>query len=241
MRCPRCYTRIPEEETNCVDCGLPKPRRVTTAEHKVVPAEEPAAPVEAAAAAAAALAFDEQERAGRPTPIYAAKISASKATQHQQKASQKAAQQKPTRVRQPRAKMNRLVLLAGVPLLLSVLGAVIYLYVIPALQPEKMEPQTAIMALNRLRRLPSNEQGLNVHERMMQEVDKSRKVGRLKGYQGWTVNPIAGDKSKVLVIFTFDDYNSQHRAEWLADLVTNTYTPQTELAAAIYRREEKQQ
>ena len=125
----------------------------------------------------------------------------------------------------------------AIPVIASLIGAAIYLYVLPAFQTEQLEPQKAMTAMTRLRNLPSNEAGLTVDERMMWEIERSRREGNLRSYQGWTVQPVKGDRMKVLIVFSFSrKNNSQQRAEWLADLAQNTYTPQTELAALVFKR-----
>ncbi|MFY9611411.1 MAG: hypothetical protein WAU45_22720 [Blastocatellia bacterium] len=84
--------------------------------------------------------------------------------------------------------------------------------------------------------MPSNHEGLTVEESVTRELEKSRRVGNLVGYQGWTVREAPGDKSKLLVIFSFDERgNSKQSAEWLADPVSSTFIPQTELAAAVFK------
>jgi hypothetical protein len=54
-------------------------------------------------------------------------------------------------------------------------------------------------------------------------------------YQGWTVRPIKGTKSKVVFTFSYVEVGEVHQsAEWIADLNNNTFTPQNERAAAVF-------
>ncbi|HXG94681.1 MAG TPA: hypothetical protein VNN73_20230 [Blastocatellia bacterium] len=200
MRCPRCYSNIPDEAAACPDCHLPKPKNSYGIKKKgIVPANR-------SASQEATLTTKESARTRKANP-------------------------------QGRVSAGRFAVLVGIPLIASLIAAAVYLFVLPALEGGEIEPQTAMMAVDRLRHLPSNDAGLTVDERMMWEIEKARREGNLRGYQGWTVKPVKGDKMKVLIAFSFDQKdNTQQRAEWLADLAQNTFTPQTELAAAVFNR-----
>lgn len=113
----------------------------------------------------------------------------------------------------------------------------IYIFVVPLVYSDQAEPKTVLSALDKLRRMPSNEPSVTIDARLSRELEAKRRVGNLVGYQGWTVLPIKGTKTKVLIVFSYQEAGDTHqRAEWLADLNSNTFTPQTELAAAISSR-----
>jgi len=122
--------------------------------------------------------------------------------------------------------------------LAAVLSVGIYIFVVPLVHSQGVEPRTALSALERLQHISSDDSDLTIDARMAAEVEKSRRVGNLVGYQGWTVHSIKGTKTRVLLVFSYREVgNTEQRAEWLADLSTNTFTPQTPLAASIHRKE----
>src|SRR5215210_5291291 len=207
MRCPRCYAKMPDEAANCVDCRLPRPKGAATLEMKPDLELDTEAILEESQPDAIMI---EAQPTNPPRPIYAEKITPVKA--------QLRVRPTPVRpTRKPRANRKRLFVLAGVPLIVTLLGAVVYLYVLPALKPEQIETQSAVMAVSRFRQMPSNEAGMTVDERMSKELERSRLNGSLRGYQGWTYKAVKGEKMKVLVVFSFDQANNtQQRAEWLA-------------------------
>lgn len=221
MRCPRCQTRLPDEATLCPDCELPKPKRAPGYK---------AAPVTFVKEAHSTFVAETSVAVEPPKPIYAAKINTAKNKPKPQIAPRPVSRQSP-------ASRKKLAILIAIPLLVSVVGAAVYWFVLPFFQPEQIEPQAAMMTVSRFRKLPSNEQGLTVDERMKKELEAVRKLDNLNGYQGWTTRPVKGDKTKVVIAFSFDQKdNKQRRAEWIADVAKNTFTPQNELAAAIYKR-----
>jgi len=113
----------------------------------------------------------------------------------------------------------------------------VYLVVFFSSGPEEIDPKAAVPMLNKLRHSPSTQEGLNVDDLLTQRLEKSRRVGNLLKYQGWTIRPVNGSKTKLLISFSFEETdNIQQRAEWIADVVKNTYTPQTELAASVYNK-----
>ena len=137
----------------------------------------------------------------------------------------------------PPSKTKRVGLMLSIAMMVALLGAGAYWFVWPLFLSEGPEPQTAALVLEKLRKMPSNQEGLTVDESVTRELERSRRVGNLVSYQGWTVRRAPGDKSKLLVVFSFDERgNTQQRAEWLADPVSSTFTPQTDLAAAVYKR-----
>lgn len=136
----------------------------------------------------------------------------------------------------PSSKTKRMALMLSLSMVMAVLAAGGYWFVWPLFQSYGPEPETAALVLENLRKMPSNQEGLTVEESVTRELEKSRRVGNLVGYQGWSVREAPGDKSKLLVIFSFDEKNnSKQIAEWLADPVSNTYTPQTDLAASVFK------
>ena len=134
--------------------------------------------------------------------------------------------------RNPKRKARLVV--SSVAALVAVLSVGFYVFVVPLVHSEGVEPKTALTALDRLQHIPSNEPDLTIDARLSREVEKSRRVGNLVGYQGWTVRPIKGTKTRVLLVFAYREVgNTEHRAEWLADLIANTFTPQTALAVSV--------
>lgn len=141
----------------------------------------------------------------------------------------------PKRSRKSARKLRLPVL--GAAALVALIAAGIYIYVVPLVHSEAgAEPKTVLSALDKLRRMPSNDPDLTIDARMSRELERSRRVGNLVAYQGWTIQRIKGTKTKVLLVFSYQEAGDVHnRAEWLADLSNNTFTPQTELAASVFR------
>ena len=109
-----------------------------------------------------------------------------------------------------------------------------YMYVVPLVRSEGPEPKAVLAALERLRRMPSDDPDLTIDARMSRELERSRRVGNLVAYQGWTIQRIKGTKTKVLLVFSYQEAGDvKRRAEWLADLTNNTFTPQTDMAASV--------
>ncbi len=137
----------------------------------------------------------------------------------------------------PPSKAKRIALILSLSMVLVVLGGAAYWFLWPLFLSQGPEPQTAALVLETLRQMPSNQEGLTVEESVTRELERSRRVGNLVGYQGWTVREAPGDRSKLLVIFSFDERdNTKQSAEWLADPASSTFIPQTDLAAAVYKR-----
>jgi hypothetical protein len=144
------------------------------------------------------------------------------------------------RRKRPRASEARRLRLPvlSVAALVAILGVGVYTFVVPLVHSQEAEPKTVMSALDKLRRMPSNEEGLTIDARLTRELGTSRRMGNLVGYQGWTARPVKGTKTKVLLVFSYQEVGDVHqRAEWLADLTNNTFTPQTDLAAAIYGKQ----
>jgi hypothetical protein len=136
------------------------------------------------------------------------------------------------RPQNPRQEL-RIPKLAGVALTVALaIGG--YVYFAPLARSNEPEPKAVLAALEALRRMPSNEEGLSIDARLTKDLDTSRRMRNLVAYQGWTVKRIDGTKRKVLLIFSYDEVDhSHHQAEWLADLDHNKFTPQSDLAVSI--------
>lgn len=141
------------------------------------------------------------------------------------------------RLGQPnKARKLRLMYLSGAALV-AVLSVGIYIFVVPLVHSQGVEPKTALSALEKLQHMPSNEPDLTIDARLAREIETARRVGNLVGYQGWTVHPIKGTKTRALLVFSYREVgNTERRAEWLADLSNNTFAPQTPLAVSVSNR-----
>jgi len=112
-----------------------------------------------------------------------------------------------------------------------------YLLVFTIWDSKKADPVLALKSMEQFRAMPSNEDGLTVDELMKQELKKFKDSGNLKGTQGWHTQAISGTDSRVLVVFSFQDGEGQdHRAEWLVDVKSQRYIPQTALAIETYNK-----
>lgn len=121
--------------------------------------------------------------------------------------------------------------------LLAVISVGVYIFVAPLVHSNGVEPKLALSALDKLKHMPSNDPDVTIDARLTGEIEKSKRVGNLVGYQGWTLHPIRGTKTRVLLVFSYREVgNTEQRAEWLADLNANTFAPQTELAKTISKR-----
>ncbi len=137
-----------------------------------------------------------------------------------------------SRSQKPDRKLRLPVLAAAVLAAMLCIGG--YIYVLPLVRSQVAEPKSVLAALEKLRRMPSNEPGVTIDARMSRELERFRRVGNLASYQGWTSRPIKGAKSKVILVFSYREASGvEHRAEWLADLTNSTFTPQTELAIRV--------
>lgn len=140
------------------------------------------------------------------------------------------------RERSPKRRIRVTVL--GIAGLVAVLSVGAFIFIAPLVFSQGVEPKLALSALDKLQHMPSNDPELTVDARLSRELEKSRRVGNLVGYQGWTIHPIKGTKTRVLLVFSFREVgNTEQRAEWVADLGANTFTPQTALAVAIHGKQ----
>ncbi|HJQ27379.1 MAG TPA: hypothetical protein VKA60_26070 [Blastocatellia bacterium] len=162
----------------------------------------------------------------------AAKQTAAKQTGAKGRAAQA---RKPRRKRE--RKLPRWISLAAGGLSVVLLAAVgVYVYLYFAKAPGEIDPHLAQPAMQKLRQMPSRQANLTVEQYLNQELEKSRRIGNLASVQGWTLRPVQGSHSKMLIAFSFQERdNTERRAEWLADLAHDTFTPQTEMASNAFR------
>jgi hypothetical protein len=211
MTCPRCQTDVPYEARYCPYCSLPKPKDGSLAWAQ--PAPEDSAPGD------------------EPKPE-----TPSKAVGTTRTTNQKVTGVRSKRRAKPSRKLRFGFLSVGA-LVVALAGVGIYTFVLPIARSQEAEPKTVLSALETLRHMPSNEQGQTIDARLSRELETSRRVGNLVAYQGWTTNRIKGTKTKVLLVYSFREVgNTDRRAEWLADLVSMTFTPQTDLAVSVSKK-----
>ena len=142
--------------------------------------------------------------------------------------------------RRPRTRPERKLprwasITAGVLSAMMVAALGVYLFWYFTHTTSELDPHLAQPAMQKLRQMPSKQADMTVEQFHNQELEKSRRVGNLVSSQGWTMRPVEGSRSKMLIAFSFlERDNTEQRAEWLADLSHETFTPQTELAKAAY-------
>jgi hypothetical protein len=220
LTCPRCGTDVPNEALYCPYCSLPKPKRGFAAEegkpeetvqgvrNPVVRTRKPAFATRKPSVATGKATPDAKKSPGRSL----------------------------TRPQKPPRKLRVSVL--SVAALIAVFSVGIYIFVVPLVYSEQAEPKTVLAALDKLRKTPSNEPDLTIEARLSRQLETSRRVKNLTAYQGWTVQPIKGTRTKVVLVFSYEEVGGvHHSAEWIADLANNTFTPQTELAEAVSIKE----
>src|ERR1051325_2628334 len=93
-----------------------------------------------------------------------------------------------------------------------------YLYVFSSSQTVK--PESALSAMNELRKLPSKEEGKSIDDCMTAELKRSKDAGQLISLQGWTVKPYG--KSNLLISFSFEDTGGKKSADWVVDPLNKT-------------------
>jgi hypothetical protein len=121
------------------------------------------------------------------------------------------------------------VLLGG---LFVALGLGVYWYVfISSAQP--LKPESAMSAMNELRKRPSKEEGKSIDDCMAAELKKSKEAGQLLNYQGWTIKPY--NHNTYLISFSFEETNGKKSADWIVDPQNKIFTPITELASATQK------
>jgi hypothetical protein len=138
----------------------------------------------------------------------------------------------------PERKLPRWVsIVAGALSAAMIVGLGIYLYWYFSHTTFELDPHLAQPAMQKLRQMPSKQADLTVEQYLNKELERSRRIGNLLSTEGWTIRPVEGSRSKMLIAFSFTERdNTEQRAEWLADLSHETFTPQTDLARAAYRQ-----
>jgi hypothetical protein len=219
LSCPRCGTEVPSEAQYCPYCSLPKPKRgfaeVENKPQQVTPHEQP-----------------------KPAVAYP-RTKQKKESRRQESVSKESSSRPENRsASRPREPQRRLrVSVVSVAALVALFSVGIYIFVVPMVYSEQAEPKTVLAALDKLRKTSSNEPGLTIDARLSREIETTRRVGNLVAYQGWIVRPIKGTKSKVGLAFSYQEVgNINQNAEWIADLSSGTFTPQTDLAVAVSSR-----
>src|SRR5215813_7909230 len=216
LSCPRCGTDVPNEALYCPYCSLPKPKRGF-----VEGQNEPLA----AAGTSANSSEHKQPVAHKPRRSV---HRPSARTEHPAKSVKRpqSLSKKPPR--------NLRVSVVSVAASVALLCVGLYIFVVPMVYSETAEPRVVLSALEKLRHLPSNEPEVTVDARLSRELETSRRVKNLVSYQGWTVRSVKGTKNKVILVFSFEEVGGvRQSAEWLADLNSSTFTPQTDLAETV--------
>ena len=212
LTCPRCGTDVPTAALYCPYCTLPKPKRGFVAAAQDQPEET--AP---------------EEHSIPPPPVRTA------VKERPNKERPKFVKRSAARPGKPRRQLRLSVI--GVTALVAVFSVGAYIFVAPLVYSEQAEPKTVLAALDKLRKTPSNEPGLTIDARLSRELEVSRRVKNLVSYQGWTIRPIKGTKTKVVLAFSYVEVGDVHQsAEWIADLSDGVFTPQNELATAVSMR-----
>jgi zinc-ribbon domain len=215
LSCPRCGTSVPDEAMYCPYCSLPKPKRGFAAANEEPPAESMAPGTS-------------QEL---PQPI-ARKTRRSVPVKTKKEPPTRSVRRTPSRPAKPPRTFRASVL--SIAALAALLCVGLYIFVVPMVYSESAEPKVVLAALEKLRHQLSNEPEVTVDARLSRELETSRRVKNLVAYQGWTVRPIKGTKSKVVLAFSFEEVGGvRQSAEWIADLSNNTFAPQTELAETV--------
>jgi hypothetical protein len=220
LMCPRCEAEVSAEAMYCSYCSLPKPKRgfdsaADETLEEATPTDQPKDGV----------AFKERRKTFEQTKTFE---KAKKKSSNSTKRSLTRPQKPPRRLRLP---------VVSVAALIAFFSVAIYIFVVPLVYSEQAEPKTVSAALDVLRHMPSSETGLTVDARLARELETSKRVGNLVSYQGWSVKPVKGTKNRVLFVYSYDEVGSVHkRAEWLAILSDNTFTPRTELAVLVSKK-----
>src|SRR5262245_33550101 len=216
LSCPRCGTDVPSEALYCPYCSLPKPK------HGFIAAE-----AETPAQAMATVTTSELHQPVMHKPRRSVQRTSAKTERPA-----KSAKRSPSRPAKP--PRNFRVSVLSIAALVALLCVGLYIFIVPLVYSETAEPGVVLSALDKLRHLPSNEPEVNVDARLSRELETSRRVKNLVSYQGWTVRPVKGTKNKVVLVFSFEEVGGvRQSAEWIADLNSYTFTPQTELAETV--------
>lgn len=209
LTCPRCGTVVPSESLYCPYCSLPKPKR----------------------GFAAAETKPEQPRIQPRKPSFGVNRSKKGDTRVPKPTAGFPKPQGGAPHKEPRGLR---VSVLSVAALVTLLGVGVYIFVVPMVYSEHAEPKTVLAALDKLRKTPSNEPGLTIDGALLRELETVRRGGNLVAYQGWIVKPVKGTKTRVVLAFSYEEAGEVNQnAEWIADLKSGTFTPQTELAEKV--------
>lgn len=201
----------------CPRCGTEVPSEALYCPYCSLPKPK------SAPAAAVDAVSEETKRAAQPNPSASPKsISKDRKSSRPAKASQA---ETARRLRLP---------VVSIAVLVALLSVGVYIFVVPLVYSGQAEPKVVLSALNNLRRMPSSEAGLTIDALLARELETSRRVKNLISYQGWTVQPIKGTTTRVLMVYSYQEVGDVNkRAEWIADLTNNTFTAQTDLASSM--------
>jgi len=214
--CPRCGTDVPNEAMYCPYCSLPKPKHGFTA-----------AEAEPLTQATAPVTTSEHHQ----PVVHKPRRSVQRASARTERPA-KNVKRSPSRPAKPPRTYRVSVL--SIAAFVALLGVGLYIFVLPMVYSESAEPRIVLSALEKLRHLPSNEPEVTVDARLSRELETSRRVKNLVSYQGWTIRPVTGTKNKVLMVFSYEEVGGvRQSAEWLEDLTSYTFTPQTDLAESV--------
>lgn len=210
LSCPRCGTEVQSEALYCSYCSLPRPKN---------------------GFAAAEANTQEITPNDRAKPVRTATRSRKDHSRSVSRSVKRPAARPATPPRRLRVSVLSVAALA------ALFSVGIYIFVVPMVYSEQAEPKTVLAALDKLRKTPSNEPGLTIDARLSRQLETARRVGNLVAYQGWIVRPIKGTKSRIVLAFSYQEVGDiDQNAEWMANLTDGTFTPQTELAAAVSGR-----
>jgi hypothetical protein len=122
--------------------------------------------------------------------------------------------------------------LMGLTIAVCVLGS--YIRFTHFSQAEPTDQPLHQVALSLLRNKTSNQSWMTIEESMQNEVEKSRKAGRLVEAEGWEV--ATAEQGEYAVSYTFQEKEGrQVRALWKVNPIAETFVPQDELASAIFK------
>ncbi|MBI3654585.1 MAG: hypothetical protein HY231_26440 [Acidobacteria bacterium] len=100
-------------------------------------------------------------------------------------------------------------------------------------QPEPTNVPLHQIALDKLRAKISTQPWMTVDEALENEVEKSRKAGRLKEAEGWDVRP--AEDVGFIVSFTFQETGKKQYFIWKVDPLSETYSAQNDAAETIFK------
>jgi hypothetical protein len=142
--------------------------------------------------------------------------------------------QKKRAKQQDKKSINPLVAVPVILLVMTLFGAGSYI-ALTLFQESQADDHGSLEAvMNKVRALPSSEEGKSIEDYLDQKVEESRDAGRLLEAEGWNVSPLEG--RHFLVSFSFEEKGKQkYRAEWEVNLASNTIIARNDLAAKVYK------